>query len=273
MKTKVGRLIYLNSLPVYYGIESGAISFDADLICGIPAELNQWLAEGNLDLSPISSIEYARHQEDYLLIPHLCLNSVALVKSVMLISKIPIEHLNQSRIALSSASATSQVLLKIILTNHYRHKPEYKVMQPNLTEMLQETDAALLIGDDTLATPVPENLYQYDLGKLWQEFCGYPVIFVVWAVRKEYAEQNKQQLHELTTALKESLSFGLKHLGKIAEIAKQALPKAETDMRDYYTRLGYDLNEQMLNALLFYYDQAALLNLCPKCRQLQFFNQ
>jgi len=270
MKTRVGRLIYLNSLPVYYGIESGSIPFDAELVHAVPSQLNQWLAEKRLDLSPISSIEYARHQEDYLLIPHLCLNSVELVKSVMLISKIPIEHLDKFRIALSSASATSQVLLKIILANHYHFQPEYRVMQPNLTEMLQETDAALLIGDDTLATLVPENLYQYDLGKLWQEFCGYPVIFVVWAVRKEYAEKHNQQLHELTTALKESLSFGLKHLDKVAEVAKQTLPNAAINMREYYAWLGYDLNEQMLNALLFYYNQAASINLCPKCTQLNF---
>jgi chorismate dehydratase len=270
MKPKVGRLIYLNSLPVYYGIETGAIQFDAELIHGIPAELNQWLAEGKLDLSPISSIEYAQHQEEYLLIPHLCLNSVELVKSVMLISKLPVEQLNKKRIALSSASATSQVLLKIILAHDFHLQPEYQVMNPNLVQMLKVFDAALLIGDDTLSTPVPENLYQYDLGKLWQEFCGYPVVFVVWAVRKEYAEKNKKQLYELSTALKESLSFGLTHLDKVAEAAKQTLPNSVTDMQDYYTRLGYDLNEQMVNALLFYYKQASSLNLCPKCNQLNF---
>ena len=178
MKARIGRLVYLNSLPVYYGIETGVIPFNAELVKGIPAQLNRWLADGNLDLSPISSIEYARHQEDYLLIPNLCLNSVELVKSVLLISKVPIEQLNQSRIALCSASATSHVLLKIVLANHYHFNPEYCVMPSNLNQMLQETDAALLIGDDTLATPISENLYHYDIGKLWQEFCGYPVIFV-----------------------------------------------------------------------------------------------
>lgn len=271
MKTKVGRLIYLNSLPVYYGIESGAIPFEAELIRGIPAQLNQWLAEGAIDISPISSIEYARHQEEYLLIPNLCLNSVKLVRSVMLISKVPIDQLDKSRIALSSASATSHVLLKIILANHYHFKPEYRVMSSHLHEMLKQTDAALLIGDDTLSTPVPENLHQYDLGELWQSFCGYPVIFVVWAVRKEYAEKNIRKLNELTTVLKKSLSFGLKHLDKVAEAAEQALPNTETDMRHYYAQLGYELDDRMITALLFYYQQAAALGLCPQCSRLQFY--
>lgn len=270
MKTKVGRLDYLNSLPVYYGIETGAVSFDAELVKGIPAELNQWLAEGKLDLSPISSIEYARHQDEYLLIPHLCLNSVELVKSVMLISKVPIEQPDKRRIALSSASATSQVLLKIILANHYHCNPQYIVMPPKLSEMLKEGDAALLIGDDTLSTPVPDNLYQYDLGKLWQEFCGYPVVFVVWAVRKTYAEQNQDKLVELFKSLEISLSFGLSHLDQVAKAAAQKLPDTDVDMQDYYARLGYALNDRMINSLLFYYDQAALLGLCPQCSRLQF---
>jgi chorismate dehydratase len=270
MKTRVGRLIYLNSLPVYYGIETRAIPFDAELIKGIPAQLNQWLDEGNLDLSPISSIEYARHQKEYLLLPHLCLNSVELVKSVLLISKVPIEQLDKSRIALSSASATSQVLLKIILANHYHFKPEYRVMPSNLNLMLHESEAALLIGDDTLATPIPENLYQYDLGKLWQAFCGYPVIFVVWAVRKEYAEKNKEILNEISSSLLKSLKFGLAHLDKVAEVATQTIPNSVTDMHDYYTRLGYELDDRMMKALLFYYQQAASLNLAPKCERLQF---
>ncbi|MFB3896573.1 MAG: menaquinone biosynthetic enzyme MqnA/MqnD family protein [bacterium] len=270
MKPRVGRLIYLNSLPVYYGIETKAIPFDAELVKGIPAQLNQWLAEGNLDLSPISSIEYARHQDEYLLLPHLCLNSVELVKSVLLISKVPIEQLDKSKIALSSASATSQVLLKIILASHYKFKPEYRIMPPNLTLMLQESDAALLIGDDTLATPIPETLNIYDLGKLWQQFCGFPVIFVVWAVRKEYAELHKSQLNEISHTLINSLKYGLTHLDKVAELAGQTIPDSVTDMHDYYTRLGYELDDRMMQALLFYYEQAALLNLCPPCKQLQF---
>ncbi|MCX7919140.1 MAG: menaquinone biosynthesis protein [bacterium] len=272
MKPKVGRLVYVNSLPVYYGIESGIIPFNADLVTGIPAELNQWLAEGKLDLSPISAIEYAWHQEDYLLIPHLCLNSVELVKSVMLISKIPIEQLDRRKIALSSASATSQVLLKIILSLDFNLQPEYLVMQPNLKDMLSNSDAALLIGDDTLAEPFPDSLYQYDLGKLWQEYCGYPVVFVVWAVRKEFAERNMQQVNEITRALKESLGYGLSHLVQVAEVAERTIPNSATDMHDYYTRLGYDLNEQMIKALLFYYEQAAKLNLCPECKELKFID-
>lgn len=270
MKARVGRLIYLNSLPVYYGIESGNIPFDTELVKGIPAQLNQWLAEGRLDLSPISSIEYARHQEEYLLLPHLCLNSVELVKSVLLISKVPIEQLDKSKIALSSASATSHVLLKIILASHYRFMPAYRIMPPDLTLMLQESDAALLIGDDTLATPIPENLHIYDLGKLWQQFCGYPVIFVVWAVRTEYAEKHKAKLDEISATLLKSLKYGLSHLDQVAELAGQSIPNSVTDMHDYYTRLGYELDDRMIKSLLFYYQQAALLNLCPPCKQLRF---
>ena len=116
-------------------------------------------------------------------------------------------------------------------------------MESNLSEMLKESDAALLIGDDTLSTSVPENLYQYDLGKLWQEFCGYPVVFVVWAVRKEYAKKNKQKLNELVSALKESLSFGLTNLDKVAELAKQTLD--ESDEKQSTSR-AKELNNWML---------------------------
>ena len=75
MLTRLGYLDFINCLPVYYGILEGKVDINAQIIKGFPNQLNSLLAAGDLDISPISSIEYARHQDEYLLLPDICLNS------------------------------------------------------------------------------------------------------------------------------------------------------------------------------------------------------
>ncbi|MBI4753737.1 menaquinone biosynthesis protein, partial [Candidatus Desantisbacteria bacterium] len=147
MSTRLGYLNFINCLPVYYGILDGTVSIDAQIIPGFPNQLNAWLAAGDLDISPISSIEYARHQNEYLLLADICLNSEGPVKSVVLASKFPIEMLGSKSIALPTTSATSHVLLKILLSHL---NVTYKVKEPSIASMLYDSDAALLIGDDAL---------------------------------------------------------------------------------------------------------------------------
>ena len=60
-RPRTGHIQFLNCLPIYYGLVTGRGILDLDLVKGTPAELNTMLLEGALDISPVSSIEYARH--------------------------------------------------------------------------------------------------------------------------------------------------------------------------------------------------------------------
>ena len=267
---KLGKLNYINCLPVYYGFDTGRVRCPAELISGYPTELNSRLKEGKLDISPVSSIEYARNQEEYLLLPDLSLNSLGQVRSVLLFSKRPIGKLNGRAVALSARSATSVVLLKVLLKEMFNVRPKYYQCRAGFPEVLKEADAALIIGDEALSAKVNSDLYRYDLGSLWQEFTGYPVVFVVWAVRKQSNLVHKDDVRNVYKAIRRSLRVGLSHLDDVAETAKMLLPDSRVDLRHYYDHLGYTFDKNMQEALLNYYHYAADLGACPPCRGFKF---
>ena len=267
---RIGRLIYLNCAPVYYGIDVGVVNLEAELIPGVPSKLNRMLAEGKLDVSPISAIEYARHQNEYKLLPNLCLNSEGMVKSVLLVSKFEIEKLQGKKIALTNTSATSQALLKILFADKYHFEVEYREMEPQLEKMLKSNDAALLIGDDALTADFSKEIKVYDIGQLWREYSGFPVIFVVFAARMEYANSHPEEIERIGDVLYESLMYGLVNIKDFGEIEHYKKIAKRISMQDYFANLNFELDKRRMDALLFYYAKAAKLGLCSTCKLLQF---
>jgi chorismate dehydratase len=263
MLTRLGYLDFINCLPIYFGILEKKINIDAQIIPGFPNQLNALLAVGDLDISPISSIEYARHQDEYLLLPDICLNSEGPVKSVVLISKFPIEMLDNKSIALPTTSATSHVLLKILLSHlniAYRTKP------PEINSMLNSSDAALLIGDDALRIAETNGLFLYDLAELWQEKTGFPIVFAVWATRKDYVRKSYRIINDIAHSLRKSLNYGLANIDKIIDRVLPEFPYV--DLWDYFRNLKYEFGTKEREGLLSYYDYAFRLGLCERCEKI-----
>jgi chorismate dehydratase len=134
----------------------------------VPTELNRRLVAGELDTAPISSIEYARHADTLLLLPRLCVSSEGAVDSIQLVSRLPLEHVRT--VAVTPESATSVVLTKVLLPEA-AHVP-----------LGEEADAKLLIGDAALKSAFEDPTPHHDLGRLWLERTGLPMVFAVWAV-------------------------------------------------------------------------------------------
>jgi chorismate dehydratase len=148
--------------PVFYRLEH-----EVEEISGVPTELNAQLLAGAIDLAPISSIEWARHAERLRILPRLCVGSEGAVDSIQLVSRIPLEQVR--RIAVTPESATSVVLTKTLLPEA-EHVP-----------LDEEADAKLLIGDAALKSAFEDPTPHYDLGRLWLERTGLPMVFAVWA--------------------------------------------------------------------------------------------
>jgi chorismate dehydratase len=127
LKPRAGHIQFLNCLPLYHGLSQTGVLAEIELIKGTPTELNQWLLQGKLDFASISSIEYCRNHEQLVLMPDLTISSDGEVWSVLLFSKVPIEELHGRTIALTNISATSHVLLQIILKDRYRVNANYFV--------------------------------------------------------------------------------------------------------------------------------------------------
>jgi chorismate dehydratase len=245
----VGRIEYLNILPVYYYFDQH-IGKDKDIkiINAIPAKLNALLEQGEIDLGPISSFSYAENADKYLLIPDLSVSSIGKVRSIFLFSKKPIEELTNAKIALTNASATSIHLLKVILEKYYNCKPSYTTMKPDLISMLQANDAALLIGDDAFidVSDFEPPLYKYDLGEVWNQITGCSMTFAVWAVRKDSIAQCADKIREIYQAFMVSKELSKKHKEEIVEIADRKYNRGFQFWDEYYSGLNYDLTPDIV---------------------------
>jgi chorismate dehydratase len=168
MSIRLGRIGYVNMAPVFFRLEA-----DVEEIVGVPTELNRCLLDGDCDIAPISSIEYARHADRLRILPRLCVSSEGAVESIQLVSRRPLEHVRT--VAVTPESATSIVLTKVLLPEA-EHVP-----------LDEPADAKLLIGDAALRSAFEDPTPHHDLGRLWQERTGLPMVFAVWAAREPCA--------------------------------------------------------------------------------------
>src|SRR6266704_2828765 len=159
---RLGRIGYVNMAPVFYRLDA-----EVEEVVGVPTELNRALLGGDCDLAPISSIEYARNAERLRILPRLCVSSEGAVDSIQLVSRLPLERVRS--VAVTPESATSVVLTKVLLPDA-EHVP-----------LDEEADAKLLIGDAALKSAFEDPTPHHDLGRLWLERTGLPMVFAVWA--------------------------------------------------------------------------------------------
>jgi chorismate dehydratase len=237
------------------------------IIPGLPSELIRMMKEKMLDLSPISSATYADIKDDVLLLPEFCLSSVGYVGSVILCSNFPIEALNNKIVGLSGASHTSRVLLKILLEKFYGIEPFY--LQAGPRPDLTAHDAALLIGNDAMTDSINPP-YKYDLGELWLQKTGFPVVFAVFAVRKNVVKDNLPELMAVINSYRSSLQCLVQEKESVIIKAKQKYPDILYDVNGYYDTLQFEFTDNLKNALEYYLSAAEELNLLKKVESLNF---
>src|SRR3954453_16083989 len=221
-RPRVGHIQFLNCLPLYWGlIHSGALA-DVELVKDTPDRLNDALVAGQVDLGAISLVEYLRHTDELVLLPDLAVGSDGPVLSVNLVSQVPLPELAGRRVALGSTSRTSVLLAELWLEEVHGVRPEYFSCPPDLTTMLLEADAAVLIGDAALRATYDgprRGLTVHDLGQAWRDWTGLPMVFAVWAARRSYAQANPGLVKDVHTAFLRSRDDALAHVEEVAAAA------------------------------------------------------
>src|SRR4051812_29044770 len=149
-RPRVGHIQFLNCLPIYWGLMRSGALLDVDLHKDSPERLNAALVAGDLDIGPISLVEYLRNADDLLLLPDLAVGSDGPVLSVNLVSTVPLERLDGRPVALGATSRTGALLAQMLLAGRYGVHPTFFACPPDLTTMLLEADAGVLIGDVAL---------------------------------------------------------------------------------------------------------------------------
>ncbi len=268
----LGHIIYSNCFPPHSGIVTGKTPFPFKLTEGIPTALNRLLREGTIDVSPSSSIEYAMNPGRYILLPGLSITSKKEVKSIILQSSLPIAELNQKRVSLTTASATSVVLLRILLELLYKINPNYSSFEQGKDDPFGSADAMLFIGDLALKTrPTPEYPYLFDLGAEWFRFTGLPFVFALWQVN--YKKNIDKDLAVLYDVLMQSKKYGLAHLSELANSHADRFGLSADLLTDYWTSFSYDLTDFEKKGLLAFYGYAAEIGAVLPISDLQFWEK
>ena len=257
---RLGYIDYLNSLPVYHGIETGAVPLPegVDLVKDVPTALHRRLMAGELDVSPVPAFEYAKHAEDLVLLPDLSINSHGFVHSVCLFYRNGLDSLRGGDVCVTGESATSRMLLRILLEKRFGVDARRVDGEADLEEIGHAYAGVLLIGDSALkgALAYP-NLGRVDLGEEWTRWTGTPMVFAVWAARREFAERHPDLLAATHRALLAGKAWGRQHRHEIVEHARRKAFLSRAFMERYFRDLNYDLDAPKLAGLRRYFELAA----------------
>ncbi len=247
---RLGLLSYINSLPLTYGLESGAVAVPGgQVLTAEPSRLNALALAGELDVTAVSSVEYVRLQRGYALLEPFCLKSLGPVQSVRLYSLIPLEELAGASIGVTSASATSRALLQVL-------QPEVRLFTLHEEPVLSaEMPAALLIGDRALRE-LSGARFVYDLGEEWHRQTGLPMVWALYLVRRGFPEVEKA-----TRAFRASREWGLEHRQQVLRVASERTGLGSERLEAYFAVLDYELDQASRQGLAEFHRRCQALGL------------
>lgn len=230
---RVGRISALNMYPLYHHLERCAqpgIAFTD----GLPAALNAAVLDGRLDVSAMSSIEYARNSERLRLLPVASIAASGAVDSIQLFSRVPFDEVRT--VAVTRHSATSVTLLRVLLGPDVPFRP----LEGGVEDALREVDGVLLIADEALvALRAGVSPHATDLAAAWRDRTGLPMVFAVWAAREEAAASDPERVEELMAVLAEAKRRFSEDPEEVVRAAAERFPFPADEIRAYFRRLHY----------------------------------
>jgi chorismate dehydratase len=250
---RLGRVAFINTYPVEWALSRHLPEDDAVEVTGVPTALNRMLRAGEIDVANCSSIEYASAPERYVLLPSLCVGSDGAVDSVQLITDMPLEHVRT--IAATSQSATSAALTRVLL-------PKAELLPEDA-----DADAKLLIGDNALRSALDDPTRHHDLGELWRERTGRPMVFAVWAARAELAPE---RLAAVDAALRAAVAEANANSRQVALDAAERFGLPAGYLARYFDRLRYRFGARERAGLEQYYALAAGIGVIARAPELRF---
>jgi chorismate dehydratase len=247
MPLRIGRISYVNMAPVFFRLQA-----DVHEVSGVPTELNAQLVAGELDLAPISSIAYARHADSLRILPRVAVASEGAVDSIQLVSRTPLSRIRT--VAVTAESATSVVLVRILLPEA-DHVP-----------LGEDADAKLLIGDAALKSMFEDPTPHHDLGRLWQERTGLPMVYAVFAC----PDPPPEGIAELEEALLEAHRESRAEPEVLAREASSRYGYPAGFLARYFEKLRYSFGPRERAGLLSFFELAREAGELARVPELRF---
>ena len=286
-KLRISIVQYLNTAPLVWGFTNGPLRGKYDLSFTVPSQCAEQLRTGKVDVAIIPAIEYQRIP-DLVILPDMAIASKNQVRSLLIIAKKPIEQVKS--LALDASSRSTQTLTRILCAEKWKIAPEFAEASPDLGAMLQQADAALLIGDPALRIAVgiekeswpgsegqticqaatlgiagSELLYVYDVVGEWRSLTGLPAVLAVWAARRDVATP------EVAADFLASRDFGLSRIPEICFDAARDLELPQRTLESYLrSNIDFSLDEENRRGLELYFAYAANLGLIPQAKPIEW---
>jgi chorismate dehydratase len=288
-KLRVSIVEYLNTAPLVWGFTDGPLTGKYDLSFTVPSLCAEALRTGQADVAIIPAIEYQR-MENVVVLPDMAVAAKGEVRSILVISRRPIDMAR--RIALDTSSRSSAALVQLLCRNFWGISPEFISAAPDPAAMLAQADAALVIGDpalriaikmEQLAGKVPssefccggdpseqavqgiDTLFVYDVAHQWREMTALPCVLALWVARRDAVTP------ELVADFLASREYGLARLSEIAEGAALKLDLPVRPLERYLrNNIDFSLDAENLAGLNLYYKQCAEAGFIPRARPIEF---
>ncbi len=286
-KLRISIVQYLNTAPLVWGFTNGPLRGKYDLSFTVPSQCAEELRTGSVDVAIIPAIEYQRI-DDLVILPDMAIASKNQVRSLLIIAKKPIEQVKS--FALDRSSRSTQALTRILCAEKWKIAPQFFEAPPDLGGMLQQADAALLIGDPALRIAVgiekgswpgaegqticqaatlgirsSELLYVYDVVGEWRSLTGLPAVLALWAARRGIATP------EVAADFLASRDFGLSHIPEICFDAARDLELPQMALESYLrNNIDFSLDAENRRGLELYFAYAAKHGLTPQAKPLEW---
>ncbi|CEG11507.1 conserved hypothetical protein [groundwater metagenome] len=268
----IGSTPFRNIVFPYYFIEKNFGNFNNHIkfYSAFPPQLGEMVLNNKIDIAPISSIIYAKHPENFLILPDFSISAKGKTGSIILISKKHFEEI--SSVCLPSNSATSIAMLKIILKVK---GIDAKFKISNSSEF-DDCDAALFIGDDGIAAREKFSLNRtrsygnnvIDLGEEWNKITGKGMVYALWLINKKSAEEKYEEIKWFSELLMTSLNYSYKNFEDVTDEIKGNLKKES--VRFHISSLSYNFGKEQTDALLNFYEYAKKYEIISDVPKLNF---
>lgn len=270
--TRLGKIAFANCDFPYYAIEQGRVkAHDIEVVQGHPVELARLLFDGELDISPISSIMYAK-RDDLLILPGLSITSNDFTKSVLICSngKLDLLELEGKTLCIPETTASSATLIRIILWLKGVNVKIKECSGSDIENMLKHGDAALLIGDSAIHA-IGKYRIIADLGNEWKKMTGKKMVYALWVVREDFAKKYPDKVRYVLDTLLRSKEYAYKNVSEIANFIANQKKIDCCFMREYLHTLNYDFDEESVDSLNLYFKYAKECGIVDEVK-LRFFN-
>src|SRR5215471_7448815 len=266
-RLRISAISYLNTAPLMWDFEHGQAAREFEISYTVPSLCAKALAQGTADIGIIPAAAYAEIPGLQVL-PDVAIASRRAVRSILLVSQIPLELVRT--VALDTSSMTSVALTRILFEKWMGGGRTFTSMEPDIEKMLNECDAGLLIGDPALEVD-RQKYHTVDLAEEWIRYTGKPFVFAFWAVRGAALGEADSAI-DIPAVFRDSRDHGLEPKN-LETISRQWAPQvglSEAEVRTYLTEnIHYQLDAGCLDGLRLFYQYANEIGVLPASPELR----